>query len=259
MHPVTYIGENRLLTRCKNGQHMVFDSRDRSVGLHLLLTGEHEPYVEQVIRQYLRPSSPVVIAGSNIGYFDVIAALWGGDRTKVHSFEANPDLQNFLVVNLEINGVLDRAEINGALSDKIGVVELTTLECHPGSGSIVSTLEHERPELLAEKQTFHVGTTTLDAYFVDEAPQLGLLKADVEGSETAIVRGGWELIKAKPPLAIILEHNYRYYDSKYSSMILDLIALGYKIECLLGPDQKMLLRDVDLSRLEYAEIICLRA
>jgi FkbM family methyltransferase len=122
----------------------------------------------------------VLDVGANIGYYSLQFAKW---RAVVHAFEPYPDTARKLRHNLELNPALSMSVWEIALSDHEGYIsmvvpETTNCGCNyvvPGPGKIQMT--------------------TLDAFVrAHDLRRVDFIKADIEGSEIAILEGGAETI-----------------------------------------------------------------
>lgn len=141
---------------------------------------DHEPEVERVIRRSLQPGDVFVDAGSNIGYYTILAAQLVGAHGRVVAIEMMPETARILRNHIALNGARTVDVVEGALSEVDGVVVRAT---HPegkfGQASIVRGDQcHE----------FTVRTTTLDSALRD-VRHVRLMKMDLEGAELGALRG----------------------------------------------------------------------
>lgn len=141
---------------------------------------DHEPEVEKVIRRSLQPGDVFVDAGSNIGYYAILAAQLVGSHGKVLAIEMMPETARILRSHIALNEARTVDVVEGALSETDG---LLLKGSHPegklGQASIVrNDGDHE----------FTVRTTTLDSVLHD-VQHVRLMKMDLEGAELGALRG----------------------------------------------------------------------
>jgi FkbM family methyltransferase len=141
----------------------------------------------------LGPGDLFVDVGANVGVYTVLAA--GAAGAHAIAVEPSPDTFAQLKRNVQLNGLDERVALhNLALSDTPGSARFTR-----GLGAM------NRFAGAADGDTCEVPVTTLDALVGDRAASL--LKIDVEGYETLVLRGAEEFL-ARPSLrAIVMETN----------------------------------------------------
>lgn len=200
MRPIVFLGNYRALTRTVAGHKMIVDTRDLSLGCHILLDGIWEPWVTQVIQATVRPGWIVVEIGANIGYYTLLMASLIGSQGKIYAFEPNPAIYELLRENLEINGFLDRAiAVKKAVWEKSGTVEFGIASKHMGGSGIFTFSTPDEP---VERIT--VEAVSLDDYF-PAGSRVDFLKIDAESSEFFILKGAQRLLRENPDLVMVLE------------------------------------------------------
>ena len=139
------------------------------------------------------------------------AGSWAG-RGRVFAFEANPAIFDLLTENIDINGLIPfvRAE-RMLVCDSCGNREITLLERHRGSGSVLSFSDEFVAMYHDKKTTITVPATTLDEYWKDEARTIDLVKMDAEGSEPMIV-DGMRRIFEQSHLTVVCEFLKPFFD-----------------------------------------------
>lgn len=153
----------------------------------------------------LRPDDLFVDIGANIGSYSILAAAEIGARTI--SFEPVPSTFQRLSDNIAINHVTHLATpLNMALGNQKGVVHFTT---HMDSINHVATP--------GEQNTIEVPIDLLDTVLAGSSPTL--MKIDVEGFETDVIKGGGRTFAQSSLKAVIIELNgsgQRYgYDERW--------------------------------------------
>ena len=151
-----------------------------------------------------RPGMTVVDAGAHVGYYSVLLAHTLGASGKVFAFEPEPRNINVLAANaLLLRQLYPQAAaiqvIPCGLSDQTGIVRLNVFDENSGMHSLIHGLK---------KAVEMVQVTTLDAFTeVGGDSALGrrfdLIKADVCGSELALLIGGERRIKQDRPIVIM--------------------------------------------------------
>jgi FkbM family methyltransferase len=223
-----YVGGNRVLTTTVLGHSLFVDSRDLSLSPQIILNGAWEPGVTQALRSLVKSGMTIVEIGANIGYFTTFLGRLVGPQGCVRAFEANPEIFDLLTENIDINGLIPfvRAE-QKLVCDSCGEREITLLERHRGSGSMLSFTDAFVALYRDKKTTIGVPATTLDAYWKDEARSIDLVKMDAEGSEPMILQGMRRII-AQPHLTMVCEFHNQFFETGGPSAeaFLDAI-LGY--------------------------------
>jgi FkbM family methyltransferase len=189
-----YLGDHTALTRLHSGERIFVDTRDSGICSHILLEGRWESWVENALRQIVKPGMRVVDGGAHVGYYTLRMASWVGRSGRVEAFEPNPVLMRRLRRSVAVNGFGDRVRLHeAALLDRNGEAEFGFRHDLSGGGAIEGAGER-----------FPVTTVTLDTALADTA-QVDVLKLDLEGAELRALRGALRLVAASPRIAIVLE------------------------------------------------------
>jgi FkbM family methyltransferase len=179
-----------VLTTTVNGQRLFVDTLDLSLTPEIILNGCWEPGVTRALSSLVKQGMTVVEVGANVGYFTTLLGRLVGPQGRVFAFEANPAIFDLLTENIDINGLIPFVRAEWMLvCDSCGNREITLLERHRGSGSMLSFSDEFVAMYHDKKTTITVPATTLDEYWKDEARTIDLVKMDAEGSEPMIVDG----------------------------------------------------------------------
>lgn len=144
------------------------------------------------VLHFLRKEDWFVDVGANIGAYTILASACVGARSI--SIEALPATFDKLMRNVAINGIADRVEAhNCALGERAGELSFS---------SGLDTMNHVAVDGGGDVA---VPVRTLDELCGERTP--ALIKIDVEGYETAVVRGGEEIFSDPDQLAVIMELN----------------------------------------------------
>ena len=155
------------------------------------------------VTHFLRAGELFADIGANVGAYTVLAS--GVAQARTTAFEPSPTTFRYLIDNVRINGLSERATgLNAALGEKEGVLSLT---------DNLGTENYICPTGGSERG-IQVKVMTLDRAFADASPKL--MKIDVEGFETEVIAGGERVLSTKALEAMIVERgglNMRYgYD-----------------------------------------------
>lgn len=153
------------------------------------LFGLHAP--TRLLRDLVPPGRPAVDAGANIGLYSHVIAL---RASVVHAFEPNPQVFPRLAA---MAGPRIRPYAH-ALSDAEGRAKLSVPQGSAGEASL-----HKAS---ATGEMYEVECMTLDSLGLDD---LGFMKVDVEGHESAVLSGAEQtLLRYRPVLFIELEERH---------------------------------------------------
>lgn len=177
-------------------QHGTFSYFDRDdIGIHIASNQFWEPHLRPMM-DAMETTGVFVDCGANIGFFTVYMGLRGA---RVHAFEASPELFELLQANVSDNGLQGLVTChNVALYDQDGLVMQLNPEWAP-------------PFLESGKLDYHASTNsgglslvpasgvcayrftsrTLDSYDLSD---VDLIKIDVQGADTRVMRGAEKLI-----------------------------------------------------------------
>jgi len=148
-----------------------------------------------------------------------VAAACAGARCV--AFEPATRAFRYLADNVALNHLDTRVEMQpsavGAAAGRIALTE--------GMGEINHVLRAGEAG-----ETVQAEMVSLDGFFAGRTPPT-LIKVDVEGFETEVIRGAARLLREQPPLALLLEmtgHGARYgYDE--AGLRKGLIESGYQL------------------------------
>jgi len=159
-----------------------------------LYCGLHEFNDMGFLLHFLRRDDLFVDIGANIGSYTVLAA--GHVGASVVSVEPVPKTFEHLRNNISINQVANKVvAYNLALGNEKGQISFT---------STLDTMNHVATA--SEANTIEVPVDTLDAIMEKEKEPV-LLKIDVEGFETNVLKGASQTLSRKNLKAIIIELN----------------------------------------------------
>lgn len=198
-----------------------------------IYVGLHEFSEMSFLLHFLRKDDVFLDVGANSGAYSILAGTVC--RAKVLAFEPIPSTYSRLVANLDLNGLFPRCVTrNIGLGSSESILYMT--ENLDTMNQV--TLEHEH------SKSIPIQINTLDNESRDIEPSL--VKIDVEGWETEVLRGSRELLNKSHLASLIVELNESgiRYGFKDSGIIELLGNCGFKPFAYDPIDRK-------LTRLEY--------
>jgi FkbM family methyltransferase len=206
-----------------------------------LWEGDYEKAVQQAIVALLGPNKTLYDVGGGIGFFSLIAARSGAQAICFEPDEANA---TFVETHAKLNSLSSQVHlVRKAVFSKTGSISLHPSRQDRGYGNAhISGIQVDRSahwvtgENVKEVvpnggRTIDVLSITLDE-FVRTNPIPNLVKIDVEGAESDVLKGAEELFtKFKPHLICEL------HDSANSDFVQDwLCSKGYALSWLQTGD-----------------------
>lgn len=179
------------------GKGLVLDVNPRWE--HPFLEGDYELEVQNLIERFCRVGVIFYDIGANFGYYSLLATRFGA---RAIAFE--PDAAN-------AENVLIHARLNG-LGDRIWL-EPTAVFSHTGQ-LLLRPAGKERPHgnawvLTSDSsmtESVSVRCTTVDDYATSN-PTPSVMKIDVEGAESEVLKGGQRTFQTVRPLLICEVHD----------------------------------------------------
>lgn len=206
---VRFVNDSKLLV----GRGMTGATGNVYVGLH-----EFEDMA--FLLHFLRSDDLFVDVGANIGSYMVLACAVVG--AKCVAFEPLPITYEHLLQNVSLNGIQPLADTrNLGLSDEDGTLTFT---------SGLDTVNHVIHGKETKISTLKVPVMSLDNAMGVLTPTL--IKIDVEGFETKVIKGANRLLSSPKLLALIIELNgsgarYGFDEALLHKTILDYGFLPY--------------------------------
>ena len=159
-----------------------------------LYCGLHEFNDMGFLLHFLRKEDLFVDIGANVGSYTILAG--GHIGASVVSVEPVPKTYEYLRNNIAINKISNKVvSYNFALGNEKGQLSFT---------STLDTMNHVATN--TETDTIQVPVDTLDSIMEKEKEPV-LLKIDVEGFETDVLKGATQTLKKDNLKAIIIELN----------------------------------------------------
>jgi FkbM family methyltransferase len=166
---------------------------------HRYWEGIYESRVQELLTRILRPGTTFFDVGANFGYYSILATRLGAQAV---AFEPDPaNLQEFLK-HVELNGLANRIRLERmAVFSRTGEIirDRAGGETPHGNAHVLTS------EVLTSG-AIRVPCTSLDD-FVLTNPVPTLVKMDVEGAESEVLRGAERLFESARPLLICEIHD----------------------------------------------------
>lgn len=197
-----------------------------TTGLSAWYSGPERDH-QRVFKTILKAGDTVIDVGANWGLHSLyLSKLVGTDGTVI-AIEAFPEVLELLKWHLDRNQCANVRVIEEAASDSDGeALFAAAASAYLGSLAEVTPLES------ADRRHLKVRTTTLDSVVKRTgATQVRLIKIDVEGAESKVLRGGEGIIQQFRPYLVVDLHTPEQ-DVNVGNL---LSAWGYKLSRLSGP------------------------
>ncbi|EWS66207.1 methyltransferase, FkbM family [Hydrogenophaga sp. T4] len=199
------------------GDSFLFTSKGMTGATGNWYCGLHEPSDMGFVLHSLRPGDLFADIGANIGSYTILASQTGANTI---SFEPIPSTYNRLRQNIALNGVGDFTEARcEGISSEAGTLTFT---------SNFDTTNHVfRGKEAGSTPKCEVSVTTLDTACKDRTPKV--IKIDVEGYESEVLKGAKKTLQSPDLLAVIIEINGNgaAYGVKDEDLALQLQAYGF--------------------------------
>lgn len=189
-------------------------------------TGRYEPEISTLIATQLQPGEIYWDVGAHAGYHTLQGARAVGSQGQVLAVEPDPSVCRSLREQLALNALTNVTVLEAAVSDTAGSVRLVVREVNDTRGSALESV-HNSAIRNSQGVRIDVHSTTLDE-LAERYPAPHLLKMDIEGSESAALRGGGRLWEGKRRPRRILLSYHGYETGAFCRTFL--LELGYRLE-----------------------------
>lgn len=171
---------------------------NRRVPNYFWLRGEYEPALRHALESHVRPGMVVADVGAHVGFVTLHLARLVGPTGHVFAVEPDPGNYALLRRNCELNGLAQVTLFPTAVSDRPGFVEFAA------EGTTTSRLARH-----GDARAIRVAADTLDRLLAAAPRPVSLVKLDIEGAESAALRGSSSLLRGHRPLWIIEVHSWQ--------------------------------------------------
>lgn len=187
----------------KQGFSIVVDVRDPAISRPILLIGEYERNVSELVASLVKENSRFLDVGANIGYFSLLAAS-RHESVRVFSFEPDPDNVRLLKTSIAFNGFESRITVYPcAVSDRNETLSFSNLGNEKNLGARFTAKSRDILESRATgKGTLfrEVQAVCLDEFLKNE--QFDVVKVDIEGYEPHAFKGMFNLLRKNRPTVV---------------------------------------------------------
>jgi FkbM family methyltransferase len=194
----------------------------------ILETGEWEPTSWQAMRAHLEGGATFVDVGAQIGYYSLKAAHVVGPRGHVIAIEPNPETVSKLQANIQASGASVIAVQPVACSDAEAMLDLFAApEANTGETSLSMA---NASQTGAAVHTYKVRARPLDDIVKESGvARVDVIKIDVEGAETLVLKGSQETLARFHPILMveIIDRQLRQMGSSAAELTDFLRAQGY--------------------------------
>lgn len=208
------LSENIERKQCRHGTFHYL-ATDKYIGESLRHYGEFSEHEVELFQQLLSPGDTVVEVGSNIGTHTIPLGNIVGPDGQVLAFEPQRYIFELLRRNVDENNLKQVSVHRMALGDSVGEITVPLLDpsLTNNFGGVPLGEQHQGDQ---------VALSTIDALQLNHC---AMIKADVEGMEAAVLRGGENTIKALQPI-LYLENDRK---EKSGELLALIHRLGYRI------------------------------
>ncbi len=218
-------GEGGCTFLLRDGRRYRFDPSRAAGWLYSVpYSGTFEEKETEYVKSVVRPGWVCFDVGACFGWYTVLLSRSVGVGGRVYAFE--PVKSNFecLRENVVLNGGDNVALSDVALGDQAGRITL-----YLPSGGVSASI---RPHGSATKcEVMEATVTTLDEYVArTNLERLNFIKADVEGAELLLLKGGMKTLKRfRPGLMLEIQaHSTRLFGYEPAAVFTLLAGLGYQ-------------------------------
>lgn len=156
--------------------------------------GTYEHDKQGVIARFVRPGMTIFDVGANAGFYTLAFARLVGPQGRVWAFEPLAGKADYLLRHIRINRLANAGVIQAAVGERQGIVSLHVEE----DGSMGS---------IATAGSYKVPVVSLDELTADgTVPVPDVIKMDIEGSESAALKGALSMLNEKRPLVLLALH-----------------------------------------------------
>jgi FkbM family methyltransferase len=199
------VGEGPKVARLPWGLELEVLESD-AIGYSILVGRVFDPCVTETLHRLIDPGELVVDVGANVGYLTSLATVRAGRSGRVVAFEPHPAVFELLSRNVASwAGEVAPTELHQmALSDRSGKGTIVAGPLFEHNMGLAKITEGDADGQLAHE----VELARLDE--VLDRMQIGVLKVDVEGHETEVLKGASGLLEDGLVRDIIFEDHGDY-------------------------------------------------
>lgn len=178
------------------------------IQMYLALFGVWEPDITAFIESRLKQGDAFVDVGANVGWLSLVAARQVGEMGRVIAIEPSPTIHAALLANIRRNNAVARVRaVQAAASD-----EPSELAICPGPAWNIGR-SSASPARGVHEEVFVNAAPLGDLVAPEEVTHARLIKIDVEGGETRVLRGLIGLLPAmRNDVEIVVELSPQWWE-----------------------------------------------
>ncbi len=181
---------------------------------YLYFNRYYESHVTKALKSLVKEDSVCLDVGANIGCHTLTMAH-RARHGRVYAFEPNPLTFERLMFNIRLNNLRNVIPLNVAIGDHTGETSLFVPDaddCNQGKCSMISS-----PERGTTNEVKILASRARDLDALQNLDRCDVIKIDVEGFESVVIRELLEMINACLPV-IIFEYDSRNWSLAQASL-----------------------------------------
>lgn len=202
------------IQQCRYGV-MIFNRHDTIIGKSLEVYREFSEGEVAVFRHFVKKGHVVLDIGANVGAHTVFFGKKVGLKGEVHAFEPQRILFQMLSGNMAINNIVRGYCYHAAVGAEDG--HITVPQITPWETFNFGALNVENHTIGDPVEQIAIDSLNL--------PRVDFVKIDVEGMESAVIKGAEQTIARARPV-IYTENNP---SPKANQLIHNIAAMGYEL------------------------------
>jgi FkbM family methyltransferase len=205
------IDEDILIRSQSANTHALFLCNPNShIDRQVICNGLFASSVLKTVISHTLPETCIIDIGANVGTISIALSLLF-PSSDIHAFEPNPYAQKRLRQNLLLNNINNLKIHQQALGSSHEYLDFHHYDDVSGDIGLSSFIESKR--LPSKAHVKSVEIKTLDSFEKEFLKPVSVIKIDVQGFETEVIKGSHNLIHRHRPV-IILEHEDNNLASK---------------------------------------------
>lgn len=208
----------------------------------------YEKETVALFKKIIKPGMVIVDVGAHIGYFTRLFSKLVGETGLVYAFEADPD--NFQLLQKNTAPLRNVKLFELAIADRLGTIDFYHYDEKAGCHSILPNVP-----LDFKKRKITVQADQLDTLLERQGIQhIDLIKMDIEGGESAALRGMMDTLKNRGVSMMITEFAPAWIKAAGGEplkFLQNIAALGFRLFAI--KDETLL--PIDTANDSYVSLI----
>jgi len=155
--------------------------------------GTYELDKQGALERFVKPGMTIYDIGAQAGFYTLFFSRLVGDRGRIFAFEPCPYEARFLLDHVRMNKLANVRAILAAVDDQAGLVPMST-----NRGMTQNRIHDDSDTALI------VPSLNLDSL---DLPAPDLIKMDVEGAESAVLKGAQRTLHEARPVVFVALHS----------------------------------------------------